>query len=225
MWREIRRGKVNYVRVGQLKDVQHDDASTKGVTEGSETSIFWKSRFSRRDGFVEAVGGQKITIVRDYDGHRHTQTVPKEMQIVVNCGDKVALNQIIASRVRPEVDNDLRCTHELTDPQLSLLLASRERTQRFTGVKLARLRRRRSDSLTKAIASLEGDQEEDVYIRLEAAAYLVAVCDLRAEALFMPYLKNPDQQIQLEAVISLGEAGTHECVRILSTILDDAKRP
>lgn len=218
-------GKVNYIRVGQFKAVPHDNASTKGVTEGSETSIRWKSRFSRRDGLVEAVSGQKITIARAYDGRRHTQTVPASMQIVVNCGDKVALNQIIASRIRPEVDHDLRCSQELTDCQLSRLLASRERTQRFTGVKLARLRRRRSDSLVRAIAGLEGDQEEDVYIRLEAAAYLVSVCDVRAEDLFMPYLGHLDQQTQLEAVISLGEAGTHGCVRILGTILSDAEHP
>jgi len=218
-------GKVNYIRVGQFKTVPHDSESTKGVTEGSETSICWKSRFSRRDGCVEAVSGQKITIARNCDGRRHTQTVPDAMRIVVNCEDKVALNQIIASRLRPETDNDLRCSLELTDCRLSQLLASRERTQRFTGVKLARLRLRSSDSLIKAITSLEGDQEEDVYIRLEAAAYLVAVCDVRAENLFIPYLSSLDKQIQLEAVISLGEAGTHECVRILSTILNDAERP
>ena len=153
-------GKVNYVRVGQLKAVPHDNASTKGVTEGSETSITWKSRFSRRNGFVEAVTGQKITITRACDGHRHTQTVPPEMKIVVDRGDQVALNQIIASRVRPETDNHLCCSQELTDCQLSQLLSSRERTQRFTGVKLARLRLRRSDSLANTIGHLEKRRHE-----------------------------------------------------------------
>ena len=99
----------------------------------------------------------------------------------------------------------------------------RERTRRFTGVKLARLRG--DDSLGTQIASLESDREEDFYIRLEAAAYLVAVRNLGAEGLFAPYLASPDQQIQLEAVITLGEAGTGECVRMLSGILDDADRP
>lgn len=218
-------GKVNYIRVGQFKAVPRDNASTKGVTEGSETSIVWKSRFSCRNGFVEDVSGQKITITRAGEGHRHTQTVPPEMKVAVDRGDQFALNQIIASRVRPEADNDLRCSQELTDCQLLQLLSSRERTQRFTGVKLARLRLRRSDSLTNTIASLERDQEEDVYIRLEAAACLVAICDMRVQDLFMPYLKHYDEQIQLEAVISLGEAGTQECVRMLSTILNDAERP
>ncbi|MCY3537995.1 MAG: HEAT repeat domain-containing protein [Cyanobacteria bacterium MAG IRC3_bin_20] len=171
------------------------------------------------------MSGQKITITRACDGHRHTQTVPPEMKIVVDRGDQVALNQIIALRVRPEADDDLRYSQELTDCQLLQLLSFRERTQRFTVVKLARLQLRRSDSLTNTIVSLERDQEEDVYIRLEAAAYLVAICHMRAQDLFMPYLKHCDEQIQLEAVISLREAGTQECVRILSTILNDAERP
>lgn len=217
------RGKVNYVRVARFRAVPTDSATTKGVTEGSETSVAWKARFSRRNGVVEAVTGRRITIVRDGDGHRHTQTIPEPLRIRVAHGERIALNQIIASRVRPESADDLCCPGVLPEAHLSQLLASRERTQRFTGVKLARLRRK--DAVGATIASLESDQEEDVYIRLEAAAYLVAVCGARAEGLFARYLASPDEQIQLEAVITLGEAGTDECVRILSAILDDCDRP
>ena len=216
-------GKVNYVRVARFRAVPQDGASTKGVTEGSETSVSWKARFSRRNGVVEAVRGRKITIVRDGDGHRHTQTVPEPMQIVVAHGERVALNQIIASRVRPDSDAELGCPRVLPEGHLSQLLASRERTQRFTGVKLARLRR--NDSVAHTITGLESDQEEDVYIRLEAAAYLVAVGRGSAASLFAPYLASPDQQIQLEAVIALGEAATDQCVTLLSTILGDLERP
>ena len=149
--------------------------------------------------------------------------MPTELGIVVAQGEEVALNQIIASGVTPEGDRDLRCTGASPEGHLPQLLTSRERTQRFAGVKLARLRG--NDSLGTPIASLESDEEEDFYIRLEAAAYLVAVRNLGADGLFAPYLASPDQQIQLEAVITLGEAGTGECVRMLSAILDDADRP
>ena len=216
-------GKVNYVRVAQFRAMPLHSTTTKGVTEGSETSVTWKARFSRRYGVVEVVDGQRITIVRTGDGHRHTQRVPPELRIIVAQGEEVALNQIIASGIRPESDHDLRCPGGLPEGHLPQLLVSRERTQRFTGVKLARLRR--DGTLSAAIASLESDQEEDVYIRLEAAAYLVAVCSVGAESLFAPYLANPDQQIQLESVIALGEAGTDQCVRMLSAILDDSQRP
>ena len=216
-------GKVNYVRVSRFRAVPQGSVATKGVTEGSETSVAWQARFSSRDGVVETVEGQRITIVRAGDGHRHTQTVPTALRIVVVQGDDVALNQIVASEVRPETDHDLRCTGALPERHLPRLLASRERTQRFTGVKLARLRG--DDSFGTPIASLEKDHEEDFYIRLEAVAYLVAVRNVGAEGLFAPYLASPDQQVQLEAVIALGEAGTGECVGMLSAILDDANRP
>lgn len=129
----------------------------------------------------------------------------------------------LVSRVRPENDDDLRCPGVRPEDHLSQLLASRERTQRFTGVKLARLQR--NNSVGTTIASLEHDQEEDMYIRLEAAVYLVAVRGESAEHLFAPYLANPDQQIRLEAVISLGEVSTYECIRMLSAILDDGQPP
>jgi HEAT repeat protein len=216
------RGAVNYVRVARFRAVSQDGSTTKGVTEGSETSVTWRAWFSSRDGFVESVTGQRITTVRASDGHRYTRTVPEELRITVAPGEEIALNQILASRVRPETD-DLRCPGVWPEGHLSQLLASRERTQRFTGVKLARLRRK--DSVWTTVASLERDHEEDMYIRLEAAAYLVAVRGESAEHLFAPYLASPDQQIRLEAVISLGEAGTDEGVRMLSAILDGDQRP
>ena len=216
-------GKVNYVRVARFRAVPQDGATTKGVTEGSETSVTWKAWFSSRDGFVESVTGQRITTVRASDGHRYTRTVPELLGITVAPGEEIALNQILASRAKPENDQDLRCPGVWPEGQVSQLLASRQRTQRFTGAKLARVRL--NDSVAATVASLESDQEEDVYVRLEAAAYLVAVRGASAANLFAPYLASPDQQIQLEAVISLGEAGTDECVRMLSAILDDCQRP
>ena len=55
-------GKVNYVRASRFRVVPRGSAATKGVTEGSETSVAWKARFSSRNGVVEAVDGQRITI-------------------------------------------------------------------------------------------------------------------------------------------------------------------
>ena len=85
-------------------------------------------------------------------------------------------------------------------------------------MKLARLRR--DASLGTLISNLESDPQEDVYIRLEAVAYLVAVHSVEAAGLFAPCLASPDPQIQLEAVIALAEAGTDECVRMLGAIPD-----
>jgi len=106
---------------------------------------------------------------------------------------------------------------------ISQLLSSRERTQRFTGVKLARLRNERS--YRKSVRDLVRDDEEDIYIRLEAISYLASVCGESAQELFEPYINSSDNQTQLEAIIALGETATEEAAEVLSEILGDLKRP
>ena len=101
---------------------------------------------------------------------------------------------------------------------IAVLLQSRERTQRFTGVKLARLLR--DTQHTPVIEQLTQDAEEDIYIRLRE--WLILLQSRSRD--FMVYLKgcftSPDQQTQLEAVIAIGEAATSEAVALLSEILD-----
>ncbi len=103
------------------------------------------------------------------------------------------------------------------------LLSSRERTQRFTGIKLARLRG--DGDHCDGIRRLYADTEEDVYIRLEAASYLGSTCGEPADELFSWFLTSADPQIRLEAVIALGEAATGDAVNLLCNILDSHDRP
>jgi HEAT repeat protein len=84
---------------------------------------------------------------------------------------------------------------------------------------------RGEDSYYTQVATLARDPEEDVYVRLEAASFLASVCGRAARELFAPYYDNTDQQIQLEAVIALGEANTTDAISLLSAILDDPQRP
>jgi HEAT repeat protein len=115
------------------------------------------------------------------------------------------------------------CAGTLAEGHIAALIESRERTQRFTGIKLARLRR--EAVYHEAATTMAGDAEEDVYIRLEAASYLSAVCHEPAHPLFDRYLSSGDEQTQLEAVIALGETATDDAVVVLSEILADNSRP
>lgn len=132
-------------------------------------------------------------------------------------------NQLIASTIQPAAEEELRCLGELPAGHIESLLSSRERTQRFTGVKLARLAE--NEAHRAAISGLANDVEEDVYIRLEGVSYLAAVCGEPADGLFQGYLRSADQQTQLEAVISLGETANEDSIGLLSQILDDASQP
>ena len=164
-----------------------------------------------------------MSIRRNADGHVYSWQIPEGLRIHVAVGDAVGENQVIASSVAPMGSQELACPAVLPQRHVRGLLKSKERTQRFTGVKLARLLNQRD--LREVVAKLVNDAEEDVYIRLEGASYLASGEGYHVEELFQGYLANPDDQIKLEAVISLGEAGTEDAVRVLCGILEDRDAP
>lgn len=217
------RGKINYFRVATFRRSAHTRVSTKGVTEGSETSVSWDAVFASRDGTIEKLEGRKITIKRTGDGHRNTRTISPAHELFVRQSDLVRLNQVIAGLIRPLTTEEIACPGQMPAGHITQLLGSRERTQRFTGVKLARLRK--EPQFCGLVRELSGDEEEDVYIRLEGISYLTAVCGESARDLFTPYLQSVDQQTQLESVIALGEAANTDAIELLSEILDSPEQP
>jgi len=106
---------------------------------------------------------------------------------------------------------------------MQFLLKSPERTQRFTGIKLARLRS--IPQFADLVLEVISHPEEDIYVKLEGAVYLSRVCGESAQDLFGPYLKASDGQIRLEAVVALAETATPEAVEILAAILDQNGAP
>jgi hypothetical protein len=172
-WRIV--GHINYFSVSAFRAVSHGTHTTKGVTEGSETSIAWPATFSTRTGTVEKVDGRRVLVRRAADGHRYTWNIPSGQQILVSPAEVVEKNQIIASAIRTLTPPEITCRGLMPPGHIGSLLRSRERTQRFAGVKLARLNRELAHR--GAIKELARDTEEDVYIRLEALAYLASVGD------------------------------------------------
>lgn len=217
------RGAINYFPVSAFRAAPHSRSTQKGVTEGSETAISWDAAFSSQAGTVEAVVGQQIKIKRAQEGHMRTRTVKTGLPVLVDVGDSVHVNQVVASAVTPYSPVSLACSKAMPDGHLAHLMTSRELTQRFTGVKLARLRCDREHE--NAVTVLVADAEEDVYVRLEGASYLASVCERSARKVFRPFLESHDEQVQLEAVIALGEAATPEAVTVLCAILDSATHP
>jgi hypothetical protein len=106
---------------------------------------------------------------------------------------------------------------------IAALLQSPERTQRFTGVKLAR--HRHEVRYKDVIRKVGLNREEDIYVRMEAAAYLVAVAGEPAETTFRPYLSRAEDQVRLEAVVALAETRTDAAGEVLAEIMDDSSAP
>jgi hypothetical protein len=211
---------INYIRIKEFRAAPFLKERPKGVTEGSETIISWPSIFSTVNGHVDLIEDHRI-VIKPLSGSRRSWRFRGGVQPVVQRGQQVFENQLLASTVKPELP--VTCSAVISDEYMGMLISSRERTQRFTGVKLARLNRHAVHAA--AIRDLEADDEEDVYIRLEAAAYLVSVMGEAAASVFTPYLESTDEQRQLEAVIALGESRANDAVALLSALLADTDQP
>jgi len=209
---------VNYFRTGDLRKSPFQRESPKGVTEGAEVTISWPAAFSTTEGVVEEVGDGRLGIRPPSGRRRWLRT--GDMRLVVGLNDVVRAGQVVASGVAPlRAPN---CTGAPPHKHLEALLQSREKTQRFTGVRLARLAGH--TEFEEVIRDLERDAEEDVYVRLEAASFLIATCGTDAGTMFGPYLDCADDQVRLEAVIALGEAGTDHAEALLGALLEDRSR-
>src|SRR5262249_11055319 len=161
---------------------------------------------------------QKLRIRPAASGSPSWRKVSPGQGILVAVGEAVEANQVLGSAVAVVTDDPLAFprappqqhippplpsperTPPVTRPHLPPPRASRGRPQRFPGPNPARLRREPEYQTTAE--ELVADDEEDVYVRLEAASYLASVCDRPPRTLFGPYLDGPDPQTRLEAVIA-----------------------
>lgn len=215
--------KVNYFEVEAFRAVPFNTLPRKGATEGSELAIGWPATFASFAGTVIVANAEHIKVLRDDNGKKSHRKIKADQRLAVSVGDHIEKNQIIASTVIPLHTGQLNCPELLSDNYIGDLLASRERTLRFTGVKLARLRNERSFEDT--VRAIVADPDEDLYVRLEGVAYLASVCANDLVALINPYLTSSDPQIQLEAVITLSETATLQAAALLSGVLDNQTNP
>lgn len=216
-------GRINYLTVAAFRAVPYSRTSTKGVTEASETTLIWNATFANYPGVVDSIAGHKLLIKPTSGGSRRSRKIPPDQEILVAAGDAIETHHVLGSTVAALTTAELACPGILSKGHIARLLESRERTQRFTGIKLARLRG--EPKYRSTVKKLASDDEEDVYVRLEAVSYLASTCGQSARTLFEPYLGSPDPQNRLEAVIALAEAATPEAVSLLSGLLDDGSQP
>ena len=214
---------VNYFTVASFASVPFIQLQRKGVTEGSELTIGWPALFSNYDGIITLVTEDSVTLTRAGDGRSMPRKFRGGQRPVVVVGERVAAQQVLASTVTPLTAAELECRQEIGPDHITSLLRSRQRTQRFTGVKLARVRQEREHCDT--VRSLFRDADEDIYVRLEAVSYLADVCREPLAQHIHPFLHNVDPQTQLEAVITLGETPIPEAIQLLADILDDNNMP
>jgi len=214
-------GKINYYTVHALRRIAPDTTRRKGVTEGSELTLTWNAKFATCSGRVDSIIGNMVRI-RAADGRVRSLKIPPNLSTYVKAGDEVAKNQILCAGPTPISTEALRCPGRLSKGFIESCLASRDRTMRFSGIKLSRLCHITQHRAT--ITEIASDVQEDLYVRLEALIYMASIGEIPVRVLFENYLQNPDAQIRLESVITIGEIGTDDAVELLGTILHDKKQ-
>jgi len=218
----INEGKVNYFTVDVFRKCPPDLSSRKGVTEGSELTLTWKAKFATCPGIIESIADNRIKL-RPSGGRVRTLNIPQTLPVHARKDQEVKKYQVLASGPPPLKDEQLACAGTLPDDFILKCLKSRERTLRFTGVKLSRMH-----NLTEhasLIAEMAQDPHEDLYVRLEGLAFLATIGKESIEHLFDEYLNSQDDQIRLESVITIGEIATSEAIRILGGVLHDNDMP
>jgi HEAT repeat protein len=208
-------GAVNYFTVQSFRSARPDRTETKGAEEGSETTLIWRSCFSPCDGIVVTISEANITV--EGPGGERVRRGCKGMRPIAAVGDIVRRNQVLACNVPPQATTGLRCSGGLTAAGIAGMLRSQHLPVRFAGVKLARVRR--EESLSDEIVRIAQDDDEDIYVRLEAKAYMAAVLGRPLNDLFEADLRAIDKADQLEAIIAIGEVGTESAATILADIL------
>jgi hypothetical protein len=167
-------GRLNLFTVAAFRGVAPKQLKPKGVSEGSEVQVRWKARFAPGSGEATTVAEGRLDYVLDDASSkaRHFRLGTDE-QAFVTKGDRFELNEVVAGQLAPLRGSAARCAGGCDSAKLKQMLASRERTVRFTGCKLARFAK--DADLADQIRELAFDAEEDAYVRMEAKSYLCEV--------------------------------------------------
>ncbi|MFQ3581993.1 MAG: HEAT repeat domain-containing protein [Chloracidobacterium sp.] len=218
-------GLINLFTVGSLKSITPQQRKPKGVTEGSEIQVKWKARFAPGDGRVIRVenGSLYYRLESKLESLRHFRLASNE-EAFLSPEEQFKKNQVLAGQVTPLTGNACHCAGGCTTEKIKQMLASRERTVRFTGCKLAKVTK--DTGLADQIQELAEDTAEDPYVRMEAKSYLCEVRGDSADKVFAStLLGDSDDQMRLEAAIALAEIGTQSSFELLCKVLNDHQQP
>ena len=222
-------GAVNIFSVEALRSKKWVLKERKGVTEGSETQVFWPAVFASSDRRVADVTADYILFARG-QGQRPPRARLKRrdgtLLPAVSAKQECKVNQVLAATVAPVSDGQLVCRSKapLDAQRVLAMLESPERTCRYTGCRVAK--RNNVAVLEEPVKLRATETAEDLYVRLEARSYLVGTLGADAREWFEPLLDSEaDDQDRLECIITLADTRGESAYGVLATTLADADQP
>lgn len=194
----------------------------KGVGEGLEVRLIWPAAVAKSDATAVRVEDDCI-VLQEGEGRTRRVQLNRRPKLTarVLVGDRIRQHQILASVV--PVSTSFPCAGGAGLQTYLDLTRSASLSDRYTAAKA--LRRFEDGPATAALLDRLRDEREHVYVRLEAAAGLLARGRAEAREFFAATLDDDYLERRLEAVIVLGEVATVEAVRLLIGALADPAQP
>jgi hypothetical protein len=211
---------VQYLLVRDLKAAfDRADVSIsarKGAEEGSEVRVAWPAAIAASDGEVAAVSHNTIQLrIGGITRRFRLLRGGVHMTPHVVAGDTVRRNQIIASGV--PVSHVCGCPGGATLATYMAKATSVSLTDRYMAVKA--LKRFDDPEALNTLRNRVTDEAEDIYVKVEAAAALLARDHVEGFNFIEGVLSGEHPQFKLEAAIVLADVATQRSADLLRRTL------
>jgi hypothetical protein len=224
---------VHFIRVKDLRDAfaakRVSITKPKGVEEGSEIRVVWTSAVANQRSTVSEVSGTRVRLTPHPPGRVQTVQLSRSKGTItlspqVRAGQTIEANHIVAASVPVTIAVD--CPPPVDEPYFIAKLASINLSERYAAAKALRYRGYRTAQ--PALEDRMNHAEEDIYVKLEAAAALAAhnhsagwtfmESKLRSAVLDVPL------ETQLETLIVVSEIPKPRSESLLIEVLRDSRR-
>jgi hypothetical protein len=219
---------VQYARVGDLRASfnarQVYVSGRKGVEEGSEIRITWPSAIAAEAGSVESVNSKTMRLRFDSGraGRVSLERPRGRLRSLIGAGQRFHQFQVLASVVA--LSAVCPCAGGATVETYISRAASVSLTDRYMAVKA--LKYFDVPEARLVLAERLQDPAEDIYVKVEAGAALLARGDEAGGAFFDQLLTTAHASHRLEGAIVLGDVGTTTAGALLRrTLADPAEHP
>lgn len=215
---------VQYISVKELRAVQANEdveiVKPKGAGEGFEVRIKWPAVIAKTPGTISMLTEDRIQYRRRDDNRTITLRKRPRLKPLVTIGEVVSANRILAA----DVDVTLRfpCDKSATAAHYITLLASFSLSERYGAAKA--LSFFESPDVFTALLGKISEKDENIYVKLEAAAALARHGYEEGWTFIQERLKDQYLENRLEAVIILGEIVNDVSCHLLINVLSEKEQ-